>query len=333
MSSYHAILLGAPTCLPWAYPHSLRKEIAHRVSLFDPVLTAENWRLADPGLRQAEIILSTWGMPQLDEEFLDHFPNLQAVFYAAGAVKCFATEAAYNRGILICSAFAANAIPVAEYTTATTLLSLKKFWHFARRTNRSRSWKREVADVTGNYHPIVGLISLGAVGRTAAQMLSRYDIDLVAYDPYVSPTQAAEIGVTLLSLEELFARADVISAHTPLLPETHQLIDGRLFRKMKPGATFINTSRGAVVKEADLIEVLRQRNDLTAVLDVTWPEPPAVDSPLYEMDNVVLTPHIAGSLGNEVTRMGRWMVDEMYRFLDDRPLQHQVVMEQLAHMA
>lgn len=333
MTLYTAALLGAPACLRWAYPASLRSEIAKRVSLLDVELTPENWRYQGPESREAEIILSTWGMPKMDREFLQHFPKLRAVFYAAGAVKHFVTEASCEREIVVCSAVNANAIPVAEYTTCTALMSLKRFWRFTRRPSDAKAWKIEVGDAIGTYHAVVGLISLGAVGRATAQMLSRYDVDLVAYDPFLTQEQADEIGVQLVSLEELFRRSDVISIHAPWLPETVNMINESLFRLMKIGATFINTSRGAIINEADLISVFQQRQDLTAILDVTWPEPPVADSPLYGMENVVLTPHIAGSLGNEVTRMGHWMVDEMKRFLNAMPLEYQVHMETLAHMA
>jgi phosphoglycerate dehydrogenase-like enzyme len=93
---------------------------------------------------------------------------------------------------------------------------------------------------------------------------------------------------------------------------------------MKPGASFINTARGAVVNEADLIAVLREREDLFAVLDVTYPEPPAPDSPLFDLPNVLLTPHIAGSLNNECRRMGRTMVEELGRWLRGEPLRYRV---------
>lgn len=116
----------------------------------------------------------------------------------------------------------------------------------------------------------------------------------------------------------------MITCHTPWLPETEGLLNGQLFRQMKPGANFINTARGAVVNEPELIEVLRERPDLFAVLDVTWPEPPIAGSPFYSLPNVILTPHVAGTMNDECRRMGRMMVDELERWLAGQPLRHQV---------
>src|SRR5690606_8819626 len=115
-------------------------------------------------------------------------------------------------------------------------------------------------------------------------------------------------------------RSDVVSLHSPWLPETVGMITGDHFRQMKPYASFINTARGAIIREAEMIAVLQDRPDLTALLDVTYPEPPAPGSPLYTLPNVVLTPHIAGSMDMECRRMGRYMVDELQRFLHDEPL-------------
>jgi phosphoglycerate dehydrogenase-like enzyme len=125
-------------------------------------------------------------------------------------------------------------------------------------------------------------------------------------------------------LEDIFRRADVVSLHTPWLPETEGMITGQHFTLMKPNAAFINTARGAVVRESEMIAVLEQRPDLLAVLDVTYPEPPVPGSPLYTLPNVVLTPHIAGALGPETRRLGEMMLDELQRYLRGEPLRWQV---------
>ena len=272
-------------------------------------------------------------MPRLDAEFLAATPRLKAVFYAAGSVKCFATPESYARGILISSAFEANAIPVAEYAHATIMLSLKSFWRFLRQAPEQK-FTREGIPVTGAYKSSkVGLVSLGAVGRSVAARFVSNEISLLAYDPFFSPEAAAKLGVTLVSLPELFATSDVVSIHAPWLPETENLINGVLVASMKPGATLINTSRGALLHEEEVAQVLRDRPDLTAILDVTHPEPPVADSLLRTLENVILTPHIAGSLGCEITRMGRWAVDEMNRFLDNEPPHHAITQEMMVRMA
>jgi phosphoglycerate dehydrogenase-like enzyme len=130
--------------------------------------------------------------------------------------------------------------------------------------------------------------------------------------------------VRLVSLEEAFAISDVISCHTPLLKETERMIRGAHFASMKRGATFLNTARGAIVAEDEMIDVLRERDDLFAVLDVTQNLEPEAGSPLYELENVLITPHIAGSLGPECIRMGHLMVEELHRFLNRKPLRYRI---------
>jgi phosphoglycerate dehydrogenase-like enzyme len=270
-------------------------------------------------------------MPVLSEEFLVSAPKLKAVFYSAGSIKCFATDAGWDRGIVISSAAAANSVPVAEYSMATILLSLKRFWHFSR-YGRPGDGQPEV-HVPGACRTKVGLISLGAVGRATAKLLKPFDLTLLAYDPFVSPKLASELQIGLVSLEEIFLKCDVVSLHAPWLPETERMITGQLVASMKEGATLINTSRGALVAEDELAEVLARRPDLTAVLDVTYPEPAAKNSPLRSLPHVVLTPHIAGSMQRECSRMSRGMADELRRYLAGGPLCHPVTREQLALMA
>jgi phosphoglycerate dehydrogenase-like enzyme len=187
--------------------------------------------------------------------------------------------------------------------------------------------------VPGCYHSKVGLVSLGAVGRATARLLQPLELTLLGYDPFLPREQADELQVSLVSLEELFRECDVISIHAPWIPQTERMITGALIASMREGATLINTSRGAVIAEDEMIGVLRERPDLSAVLDVTYPEPPAVDSPLRSLPNVVLTPHIAGSLQGECARMGSWMADELRRFVSSSPLLHRVTKSMLDKMA
>jgi phosphoglycerate dehydrogenase-like enzyme len=221
---------------------------------------------------------------------------------------------------------------VAEYSYASILLGLTGFW-LSQRLARAGKFSHQHSPVAGAFHSNVGLVSLGAIGRLVAGHLSKNDINILAYDPFATPAAAASIGVTLVSLEELFAQCHVVSIHAPWLPETEKMINGPLLRSMPEGATLINTSRGAVIDEEDLCEILANRSDITAILDVTHPEPPLPDSPLRTLENVVLTPHIAGSIGGEIARMGYWMKDELDLYLAHKPLQHGVTQDMLARMA
>jgi len=297
-----------------------RAAIGRLVDVYAPRQTRhsilENPKLLEP----AEVIFSGWGAPALTDGFLDAAPNLKAFFYGGGALGTVLSPAVWERGVVVTSAIVANSIPVAEYTLATILFSLKQGWQLARQTRERRAFPdRNVAP--GCYGSTVGLISLGVIARTLLKLLTAYDLKVLAYDPFLTPAEADELGVERVELAELFRRSDVVSLHTPLLPETSGLITGELLAQMKSGATFINTARGEIVVEPEMLAVAAARRDLQFVLDVTDPEPPAADSPLYTLPNIVLTPHIAGSVGSECRRMGRYMVQELERFVSGRPLQ------------
>lgn len=334
MSTPRAIYLLRPEAHDRIYGPAERADIANLLGGSPVFVSSAEWRQHPDLCRRTEIILSGWGMATMDEAFLAAFPSLKAVLYGAGSIKGFVTEASWDRGIVVASAAAANAVPVCEYVVAQIVLASKQAWRLARETRARRAFppmpERESA---GMYRTVIGLISLGSIGRMVAERLRGHDVRVVAYDPYADPARATALGVELCSLEDVFARADVVSCHTPSLKETEGMLTGELFAAMKHGASFINTARGAVVDEAGMIAVLSARPDLHAILDVTHPEPPAPDSPLYTLPNVLLTPHIAGSKGGECRRLGRTMVDELRRYLAGEPLRHAVSRGQAALMA
>ena len=314
------------------YGPAEQADIASQVDIYAPQQTAasaaENpWLLAE-----AEVIFSGWGGPKIDADFLAAAPKLRMVFYGSGSIKATVTDAFWDRGVRITSAYAGNGVPVAEYTLSQILFGLKRGWYFALAMKRDKKHPPRPA-VPGAYGSTVGILSLGVIGRTVCRMLQPFDVKVIAYDPYASRQDAQDLGVELCSLEEVFRRSDVVSCHTPRLRETEGMIQGRHFASMKADASFINTARGAVVREEEMIEVLQSRPDIYAVLDVTFPEPPEPDSPLYTLPNVVLTPHIAGSMGNECRRMGRYMVEELQRYVRGEPLEWEITRDTAAIMA
>lgn len=328
----NAIYLLDPYPYEVIYGPDERAAIAKLVKIVAPAQTRQSL-LANPGvLAEVDLILSGWGMAPLDEAFLQAAPRLKAVFYGAGSVRYFTTEAAWQRGITIVTAYAANDMPVVEYTLAAIFFSLKQIFRYAQEVKRLGAYPK-LWPVAGAYKSTIGLVSLGMIGRNVARRLQSFDVKVIAYDPFVTPEQGTKLGVEMVSLDEIFTRADVVSLHTPWLPETEGMITGAHLASMKPGAAFINTARGAVVKEDEMIAVLQQRPDLWAVLDVTWPEPPEPGSPLYSLPNVFLTPHIAGSVNNECHRMGQLIVSELRRYVRGRPLRWAVTKEQVAKMA
>jgi len=312
------------------YAPQERDEIEALVDIYAPPQTAASIAQDPSLLHEADLVFSGWGMARMDEAFLAAAPRLRAVFYASGSIRGFVTDAAWDRGILVSSAYAANAIPTAEFALAQILFSLKRGWYHALAIRQAGRYPQRVP-VPGAYRSTVGLVSLGMIGSLVARLLQSFDVHVLAYTS--GEDKARGLGAERCSLEELFRRADVVSLHTPWLPETEGMITGAHFASMKPDATFINTARGAVVREGEMIEVLRQRPDLFALLDVTHPEPPEPGSPLYTLPNVVLTPHIAGSMDRECERMGRYMVDELKRYLAGEPLQWAISREEAAALA
>jgi len=318
-----AAFLLSPDAFASAYGRDVFDRLRPLVETVGVITPAEKWRLSPELLRDVEVIFSGWGAPRIDAEFLAHVPRLKAIFYAGGSVRYFATDEFWSSGIRITTAQAANAIPVSEYTAATIVLGLKRFWHYARVTRETRTFPL-YRPMRGGYQSIVGLISYGAIARLVRQRLFAYDYTVIVHDPFLSEADAVREKVTRVDLAGMFATADVVSLHTPLLRETKRLITGEHFASMKTGAVFINTARGEVVDELAMIACLQRRTDLQAVLDVTEPEPPESDSPLYSLPNVVLTPHLAGSVGPECLRMGHAMVDEFERFQAGLPLQWEI---------
>lgn len=327
-----ALLVMEEERRPDVYPPDVLAGIDRLVDRQGPPLTGQQLDDRPDVLRGTEILLTGWGAPVLDAAFLERAPGLRAVFVAAGSVRHLTTPAFWERGVPIVSAAAANAVPVAEFTLAQVLLGLKQVHRIGRELAADRRFPHDPA-VPGAYRSRVGLMGLGHIGRLVASHLRRFDVELLATDPLTRPDTAQEMGVRLVGIDELFATSHVVSLHAPLLPETRGAVGARLLNSLMPGATLINTARGALIDEDALAQVLHARPDLTAVLDVTHPEPPAPDSPLFTLPNAVLTPHLGGALGPERHRLGHLVCDELRRFLQGRPLRHAIDPARAASLA
>lgn len=289
--------------------------------------------LQDPeNFLDTEYVFSTWGMPAFtEEEIKDFLPALKAVFYGAGTVQKFARPF-LNCGVKVFSAWAANAVPVAEYTVAQIILANKGFFKTMRYTDRAAA-RKEHGLFPGNYDVKIGIIGAGMIGKMVINKLKDYRLDVLVFDPFLPEETAAQLGVKKVTLPELFRECQVVSNHLANNDQTKGMLDGKLFEAMLPYATFINTGRGAQVVETDLIRVLKVRPDITAILDVTYPEPPEEGSALYILSNCILTPHIAGSSGKEVRRMGEYMVKEYESLIAGQSCKYEVTLEMLETMA
>jgi len=309
------------------------EQLASVTSLYPEVVGDANFEAHVDKLADVEVAFSTWGMPSLSASQVARLPSLKAVFYAAGTVKAFAPPF-LSRGIVVCSAWGANAVSVAEFCLGQVLLACKGYF---RNTRDCRDvdavYSKTPFRGKGAYGETIALIGAGQIGRKLIELLRPFRLRILVVDPYLADADAAALGVETVSLETAFRDACVVSNHLPNLPSLQKVLGRTLFASMRQGATFINTGRGAQVNEADLVAVWRERPDLLALLDVTYPEPPARDSGLFLLPNIQLSNHMAGAHDDEVVRMADYMLEEFRRYQAGEPLRYSVSLDMLDRMA
>ncbi|MDN3238118.1 hydroxyacid dehydrogenase [Glycomyces tritici] len=322
-------------------PESLRTQVfspeqldalGRRLDLAPTVLQSRSDVERLPGADRLELLITGWGCPVLDEALLERLPALRYVIHSAGSVKPFVTDALWERGVHVSSQAAANAVPVAEYTVAMIVLANKGVFTMARRAQRGEpdpDIRTELAGA-GNYGKVVGVIGASQVGALVLRMLAAYDLRLLVADPTLDEAGAAALGARLVPLDALVRESDVVSVHAPSLPETHGLIGTDELDAMRPGATLINTSRAELVDQDALLRVAATGR-ISAILDLVHVG--ASGRALARLDNVVVTPHLAGSVGVELHRLGAGALDEVRRATDGAPLQHPVDPRNLARSA
>ena len=283
-----------------------------------------------------EYVFSTWGMSHFTEEEIKRFlPNLKCVFYAAGTVQSFARPF-INSDVKVFSAWAANAVPVAEFTAAQIVLANKgyfKMMQFMKKKEYGLA-KEEAPKHAGNYGTKIGIIGAGMIGKNVIKLLEAYKLNVMVFDPFLSDEDAKMLGVEKVSLEEIFTECDVVSNHLANNEQTKNMLTYDLFSRMKPYSSFINTGRAAQVEEAGFIKALKERPDISAIVDVYWQEPLPEENPLYELDNCFLTPHIAGvACVNEYGRLSEYMINEFECFINNKPCKYEVTRKMLETMA
>ena len=234
---------------------------------------------------------------RFDGPLLDQFPGLRAVIRTGIGYDNVSLPDATARGVAVCNVPSGPTISTAEHAVALMLATVKHLKQADRDLRRGG-----VADLYMAFDGIelfgrrLGLIGLGRIGSRVARMALALEMHVIAYDPYLSPAQAAAVGVELApSLEALLATSDVVSIHAPYTPETHHLFNAERFAQMKPGAYLVNAARGGLVDEAALLNALATGHLAGAGLDVFDPEPPPPDHPLLQRDDVVASGHVAGA--------------------------------------
>jgi phosphoglycerate dehydrogenase-like enzyme len=314
---YRGLLALDPRACELIYGDSGIREIGNRLELIAGPRAVDRRELArhPDWLKQVEVVFSGWHAPTFDKALLDAMPSLKSVFYGAGSVHGIVTDEFWSRDITLTSAAGMNAIPVAEYTCSAILLSLKGLWHYIVRQHRDRNFPGAPVNIRGAYKSTVGIVGFGHIGRLVREMLRPYSLHVTVYDPFLGQREAERYEVFQRSLECLFETSDVISLHAPALPATDGMVNRDMLNRIRPGGTLINTARGELIREDELFSVLSERPDITAVLDTFRNEPVDSSHPLLGLPNVIATPHIAGSQGDECLRMGRFMIDEFDRWV------------------
>lgn len=287
-------------------------------------------------LADVEVLVSSWGAPRLTAERLERMPRLGTVLHCAGSIRPLVSDAFWQRDILLSSAADANADPVAELTYAAIIMAGKKapFLAADARDRRAGSPDMFRFGPVGNAGLTVGIIGMSRIGRRVLdRLVARLeDVTCLVTDPFADAGEVAAAGGRLVELDEMLGSVDVLSVHAPELPETRGMIGAPQLAALRDHATVINTARGALL-DTRALEAECRSGRLNAILDVSDPEPLPPGSVLYELPNVMITPHIAGSLGAERLRMSDSALDELDRLVAGEPLRHLVRREELAFVA
>jgi D-3-phosphoglycerate dehydrogenase / 2-oxoglutarate reductase len=238
----------------------------------------------------------------VDAEVLAAAPKLKIVARAGVGLDNVDVDAATERGVLVVNAPTSNIHSAAEHAMALLLAAARQI-PAADASLRAHTWKRSSFSGTEIFGKTAGIVGLGRIGQLVAHRLAAFGAHLVAYDPYVSPARAAQLGIEMLSLEDLLARADFVSVHLPKTPETAGLIGKEALAKAKPGVIIVNAARGGLVDEAALAEAISSGHVRGAGIDVFAKEP-CTESPLFDLPEVVVTPHLGASTAEAQDRAG-----------------------------
>jgi phosphoglycerate dehydrogenase-like enzyme len=283
----------------------------------------------------ADVIVGGWGAVPLSTPVLASCPDARIFIYGAGSLKHLLTDASRERGLRLTTASHVNAEPVAQFTLGLVLVALKDVivLNQALSERGPQAWSVDKQNYPRGYNGSrVGLVGYGEVSKQLLKLLQHFDLRVCVADPYVTSDDARRYGFTPVQLAELVRSCDVVSIHAADVPENENMISAELIRSMKVGSTLINTARGRLVEEDALVERLRT-GEITAFLDVTYPEPPEPGHPFYTLANCILTPHMAGSVGRESERLGDYCVRELENWIAGRPLEHEIGLESLASRA
>jgi phosphoglycerate dehydrogenase-like enzyme len=285
----------------------------------------------------AQVMLTSWGAEPLGPELLSRFPRLRLVVHGAGSIKALVTPEAVARGLRFCSGARVNAQPVAEFCLGVILCDLKRVFswreRFAGAEDLTAAWWGAHAGFDGGYYrKNIGLVGWGEISRCLAGLLRGFDLNVFVFSRHLSVAEIREYRVSPAALDWIMANCDVVSLHSADTPANRHQINRDNLRLMKPNSCLLNTARGGIVDEEALAERLRV-GDMRACLDVAKQEPPPRGHPFYTLPNCILTPHVSGSIGTETHRLGDYCMREFDNFLAGKPLEHEMILDQLPERA
>jgi phosphoglycerate dehydrogenase-like enzyme len=316
-------VMSPPELFLQLLPEDAIDRLRHVADLRGPVFQDFSSPAARAALADTEILITGWGCPVFTAADLAAAPHLKALIHAGGVIGDRFPPVPSGRSIQASNAGAANAVPVAEYTLAMILLANKQAFDAVRQYRSRRDFidREREYPTAGNYRKSVGLVGASRIGKHVARLLQPFQLDVMVYDPYLDADEARAPGVNRVSLDTLLSSSDVVSVHVPVTPETTGMIGAAELALIRSGATLINTARGEILDQ-DALEKELLTGRINAILDVAVPDvlPPA--HPFYDLPNVLLTPHIAGSMGTELWRMGEHVVSELERYVSGQPFEH-----------
>jgi D-3-phosphoglycerate dehydrogenase len=266
---------------------------------------------------------------QVDDALMEAAPKLRVIGRAGVGVDNIDAEAATRRGIVVMNTPGANAVAVAELTIGL-MLALARKLPAANSTMHAGKWEKKNLQGAELRGKTLGILGLGRVGLEVARRARVFGIEIVGSDPFVSVAVARENGIGLVSVDELFAKADYLTLHVGLTPQTQGIINAKTLATMKKGVRIINCARGELIEDAALVEALKSGHVAGAALDVFTVEP-LKDSPYFDLDNVILTPHIAGSTGEAQEAVGIQIANQVREYLKLGVVQNAVNLPSLTY--
>lgn len=283
-------------------------------------------------ITDADVAITSWGVPALDEEILDCAPNLKFVAHAAGSVKGIVSDEFFKRGIRVVSSARILSMGVSETALGMTIAACKNFFAFNESLHQG-GWVSDYSVITEVYDITVGVVGCGFAGSHYIELLQSFGVNVLAYDPLLDEGQIAALGAKKVDLATLLRESDVVSLHAPSLDSTYHLINQESLATMKDGAILINTARASLIDQEALVQALKSGKLKYACIDVYEQEPLNEDCPLRALPNCIMTPHIAGAANNGKRKIGAHVLAEIQRFAAGEALVSEITQEMLATMA